>query len=90
MDIHSMIYGNWTFNYEELLQVDNNPQRMSAVIDFLFSRLILPLRPLESALDIPYKAAVRHQGTKIGILSFTRTVRASQLNSFNGWYKFPS
>lgn len=46
--------------YEELAQADNNPQRMSAVIDFLFSRPILTLRQLETALDIPYMAAKRY------------------------------
>ena len=46
--------------YEELVQADNNPQRMSAVIDFLFSRPILTLRQLETALDIPYMAAKRY------------------------------
>ncbi len=45
---------------EELVQADNNPQRMSAVIDFLFSRPILTLRQLETALDIPYMAAKRY------------------------------
>lgn len=46
--------------YEELVQADNNPQRMSAVIDFLFSRPILTLRQLETALDMPYMAAKRY------------------------------
>ena len=46
--------------YEELVQADNNPQRMSAVIDFIFSRPILTLRQLENALDIPYMAAKRY------------------------------
>lgn len=46
--------------YEELVQADNNPQRMSTVIDFLFSRPILTLRQLETALDIPYMAAKRY------------------------------
>ena len=46
--------------YEELVQADNNPQRMSAVIDFIFSRPILTLRQLETALDIPYMAAKRY------------------------------
>ena len=46
--------------YEELVRADNNPQRMSAVIDFLFSRPILTLRQLESAQDIPYMAAKRY------------------------------
>lgn len=46
--------------YEELVGADRNPQRMTAVIDFLFSRPILTLRQLESALDIPYMAAKRY------------------------------
>lgn len=46
--------------YEELVRADNHPQRMSAVIDFLFSRPILILRQVESALDIPYMAAKRY------------------------------
>lgn len=46
--------------YEELAQADRNPQRMSAVVDFLFSRPILTLRQLETALDIPYMAAKRY------------------------------
>lgn len=46
--------------YEDLVQVDRNPQRMSVVIDFMFSRPILNLRQLESALDIPYMAAKRY------------------------------
>lgn len=73
MGIHSMIYGNWTFNYEELVRADNNPQRMSAVIDFLFSRPILTLRELETALDIPYMAAKRYVDklVKAGVLKET-------------------
>lgn len=46
--------------YEELVHADRNPQRMTAVIDFMFSRPILTLRQLESALDIPYMAAKRY------------------------------
>lgn len=46
--------------YEELVQADRNPQRMTAVIDFMFSRPILTLRQLESALDMPYMAAKRY------------------------------
>ncbi|HUH96935.1 MAG TPA: Fic family protein [Anaerolineales bacterium] len=46
--------------YEELVRADRNPQRMAAVIDFMFSRPILTLRQLESALDIPYMAAKRY------------------------------
>lgn len=46
--------------YEELVLADRNPQRMIAVIDFVFSRPILTLRQLESALDIPHMAAKRY------------------------------
>ncbi len=46
--------------YEELVRADRNPQRMTAVIDFMFSRPILTLRQLESALDMPYMAAKRY------------------------------
>ena len=59
--------------YEELVRADNNPQRMSAVIDFLFSRPILTLRQLETALDIPYMAAKRYVDklVKAGVLKET-------------------
>jgi Fic family protein len=46
--------------YEELVRADRNPQRMTIVIDFMFSRPILTLRQLESALDMPYMAAKRY------------------------------
>jgi Fic family protein len=46
--------------YEELVRADRNPQRMTTVIDFMFSRPILTLRQLESALDMPYMAAKRY------------------------------
>jgi len=46
--------------YEELVQADRNPQRMTDVIDFIFSRPILTLRQLETALDMPYMAAKRY------------------------------
>jgi len=46
--------------YEALAQADRNTPRMSAVIDFIFSRPILTLKQLETALDIPYMAAKRY------------------------------
>lgn len=46
--------------YEELVLADRNPQRMTAVIDFTFSRPILTVRQLEAALDMPYMAAKRY------------------------------
>ena len=59
--------------YESLVQVDRNAQRMSAVIDFIFSRPILTLRQLETALDMPYMAAKRYVDklVKAGVLSET-------------------
>jgi Fic family protein len=46
--------------YEELVIADRNPQRMTAVIDFIFSRPILTLRQLEIGMEIPYMAAKRY------------------------------
>jgi Fic family protein len=46
--------------YEELVIADCNPKRMSAVIDYMFSRPILTVRQLETALDMPYMAAKRY------------------------------
>ena len=46
--------------YEELVMADRNHQRMTAVIDFMFSRPILTLQQLETALDMPYMAAKRY------------------------------
>jgi len=46
--------------YEALVHADHNPARMTAIISFLFSRPILTVRQLESALGIPYVAAKRY------------------------------
>lgn len=46
--------------YETQMQADRNPARMTAVIDFVFSRPILTIRQLETALDMPYMAAKRY------------------------------
>ncbi len=46
--------------YESLVQADRNPLRMSAVIDFIFSRPILTIRQLGVSLEIPYMAAKRY------------------------------
>jgi Fic family protein len=43
--------------YEELVQADRNSARMAGVIDFIFSRPILTIKQLETALDMPYMAA---------------------------------
>jgi Fic family protein len=46
--------------YEALVQADRNAPRMAAVIDFIFSRPILTIRQLETALGMPYMAAKRY------------------------------
>ncbi len=46
--------------YETLVQADRNSARMAAVIDFIFSRPILSIKQLETALDMPYMAAKRY------------------------------
>ena len=46
--------------YEVLVQADRNSDRMAAVIDFIFSRPILSIKQLETALDMPYMAAKRY------------------------------
>lgn len=46
--------------YEALVQADRNSARMAAVIDFVFSRPILTIKQLETALDMPYMAAKRY------------------------------
>lgn len=46
--------------YENLVQADRNSDRMAAVIDFIFSRPILTIRQIQTALDMPYMAAKRY------------------------------
>jgi len=46
--------------YETFVQADRNPGRMTAIIDFLFSRPILTVRQVEAGLGIPYVAAKRY------------------------------
>ena len=46
--------------YEAFVQADRNPARMTAIIDFLFSRPILTVRQVEAGLGIPYVAAKRY------------------------------
>lgn len=46
--------------YDVTVRADRNPERMAAVVDYLFSRPILTIRQLETALDIPYMAAKRY------------------------------
>ncbi|NJC97470.1 MAG: Fic family protein [Anaerolineae bacterium] len=60
-------------HYEELVHADRNPGRMTAVIDFIFSRPILTVGQLETALDMPYMAAKRYVDklVKAGVLKET-------------------
>lgn len=46
--------------YQNELEVGRAAIRMSAVIDFVFSRPILSIRQLEVALDMPYMSAKRY------------------------------
>lgn len=44
-------------NQQALAEADRNPPRMSAVIDFMFSRPIFSAKQVSSALKIPFKTA---------------------------------
>ena len=46
--------------YDVFVHTDRNPARMTAIIDFLFSRPILTVRQVEASLGIPYVAAKRY------------------------------
>ena len=54
-----------SFFYEEQVQADNNPQRMSAVIDFLFSRPILTL-PFSAQVTLSNEQILCCQDTRCG------------------------
>jgi Fic family protein len=43
--------------YQAVVEADRNPERMSAMIDFLFSRPILSVRQAADGLGIPFKTA---------------------------------
>ena len=43
--------------YQPVIDVDRNPARMAAVVDFLFSRPILSARQLSDGLAMPFKTA---------------------------------
>ena len=43
--------------YQHIVDKDRNPDRMAAVIDFLFSRPILSVRQTSDGLSIPFKTA---------------------------------
>jgi len=43
--------------YQSMVNADRNPERMSAVVDFLFTRPILSVRQASDGLGIPFKTA---------------------------------
>jgi Fic family protein len=43
--------------YQSNVDIDRNPERMSAVVDFLFTRPILSVRQASDGLGIPFKTA---------------------------------
>jgi Fic family protein len=43
--------------YQSIVETDRNPERMSAVVDFLFTRPILSVRQVSDGLGIPFKTA---------------------------------
>lgn len=43
--------------YQAMVSADRNPQRMSAVVDFVFTRPILSVRQCADGLGIPFKTA---------------------------------
>jgi Fic family protein len=42
--------------YQSIVDADRKPERMSAVVDFLFSRPILSIRQASTGLGIPFRA----------------------------------
>ena len=43
--------------YQAMIDVDRNPMRMSAIIDFLFSRPIISIKQVAEGLGMPFKTA---------------------------------
>ncbi len=43
--------------YETIIEIDRNPTRMTAVIDYLFTRPIFSIRQISDELKIPFKTA---------------------------------
>jgi Fic family protein len=43
--------------YQTIVEADRNPQRMAAVVDFLFTRPILSVRQVSDGLELPFKTA---------------------------------
>jgi Fic family protein len=62
--------------YQSIVDVDRNPQRMSAVVDFLFTRPILSVRQASDGLGIPFKTARDY---------FEKLVQAGLLREITGY-----
>lgn len=60
---------------QTIVTTDRNPERMSAVIDFLFTRPILTIRQAEAGLGFPYKTIADY---------FEKLVRAGTLRELTG------
>ena len=91
--------------YESLVQADRNSVRMAAVIDFIFSRPILSIKQLETALDMPYMSAKRYieklvdanvlqETTGMHVIESSRRMKSSKpwetLNSLKFLHNIPN
>lgn len=59
-----------------MVNSDRNPERMSAVVDFLFTRPILSVRQASDGLGIPFKTACDY---------FEKLVQSGHLRKITGY-----
>lgn len=62
--------------YQSMVNIDRNPERMSAVVDFLFTRPILSVRQASDGLGIPFKTARNY---------IEKLVQGGQLREITGY-----
>lgn len=62
--------------YQSIVIADRNPERMSAVVDFLFIRPILSVRQASDGLGIPFKTVCDY---------FEKLVQSGQLREITGY-----
>lgn len=57
-------------SYQAIIEKERNPERMAAVVDFLFSRPILSVRQASDGLGIPFKTARNYLAKleRVGVL----------------------